>query len=159
MSWIKDNISPEIADYLFNIKVILPDRVGVYQKNLKADLMVDFDNLEEELQTSSEMICFFDLLLAEQKSVVAHLEHKIRLTRGTITDSIAEKWKNLNKEIRSTDLKQIIESDEDIIKLQARINKEILVEDKLKAVINGLKIKNDNARSLAGFKKEENKRQ
>jgi hypothetical protein len=157
MGWIKDNVQAEIADYLFNIKVSLPDRVGTYQRDIVPDLEIDFDQLEEQLTETPEMICFFDMLLAEQKAKVAALEQRLFLVRGQVTEKILNEWKNIDREIRRSDLKDLVVGDDEVVNIQAQLIVETKKEDKLKAVFNGLLKKSEHLRSLAGFKREERK--
>ena len=55
MNWIEKNIPEDVADYLFNIRITsLPARIGVYQRNVRPDVIVDFDLLEEQLEEARE---------------------------------------------------------------------------------------------------------
>jgi hypothetical protein len=155
MGWIRDQVDQKIADYLFNIKINLPERVGIYQRNIIPDLEIDFENLEVQLAECQEQICFFDMLLAEQKAVVALLEQHLRQEKGRITETLVSGAKDIKVEIRRTDIKDIIENDASVVDKQAKIIIETRNEDKLKAVLNGLQKKSDHLRSLAGFKRDE----
>lgn len=158
MGWISKNIDLEVANYLFNIRLdCLPERVGVYQRDVRPDLQIDFEMLEEQLQESPEMVAFWDQLLAEQKSKVASLLRKKEVLRGFITRKIFDESKRNDVKIRREDLKDIINADEMMVTLESQIIRETRKEDKVKAVVKCLQMKVENLRSLAGFKREEKK--
>ena len=153
MSWVKANVAVEVADYLFNIKIKLPDRVGPYARDIRPDIIIDFEMLEEQLAETPEMIAFWDLLLAEQKAKVATLERGNRYLRGVITQELLGSAGD--RELRRSDLKDVIEADPRVADIEARLILEMRNEDKLRAVINALQKKSEHLRSLAGFKRVE----
>jgi hypothetical protein len=155
MGWVDENVPKEVADYLFNIKLNLPERVGVFQRDVRKDLETDFDMLEEQLAETPAMMNFYDQLVAEQKAVVATLERKAEVMKGKIVERIVTDANDRGVKIRREDVKDIIESDDEYIMVKAKIILETLVEDKIRAVARNLGAKNDNLRSLAGFKREE----
>lgn len=157
MSWIKKNVDQDVSDYLFNIRINLPKRVGVFQRDVRPDVIVDFDLLEQQLAETPEMIVFWDQLLAEQKSVVARIKRQMEIVRGYVTSSILEKARENNTTVRRDDIKDLIGRDPKMIELVKTLIKEELAEHKIKAVVNCLQTKADNLRSLAGFKKQEMK--
>ncbi len=155
-SWITNNIAPEISGYLFNIKITsLPARVGVFQRDSAPDLEIDYDLLEQQLEETPQIIAFYDMLLAEQKAVVAMLEREEEVLRGTIAEAILKNARDNDYEVRRSDLENLVEADDQLILLASKKILAIRTENKLKAVVNGLNAKVDNLRSLAGFKKQE----
>ena len=156
MSWIKDNINEDVADYLFNIRLdCLPKRIGVYQRDVRPDLAINWEMIEEELETTPEMMAFWDQLLAEQKSKVAVLLRKKDVTRGFVRRTMINEARDNKVSIRLEDLKDIINADENMVKLDKEIIVETRKEDKVRAVVFALRMKSEHLRSLAGFKKEE----
>lgn len=156
MSWIAKNVQLDVADYLFNIRVnALPERIGVYQRDVRPDVAIDYDMLEEQLAETPEMLVFWDLLLAEQTTKVAVLERRAKLLRGEVTQRILQDARDGEYGVRRSDVEDIIESDEQVVNVEAEIILNTLVENKLKAVVSALRSKSENLRSLAGFKREE----
>jgi hypothetical protein len=155
-SWLNNNIAPEVAGYLFNIKITsLPERIGVFQRDSSVDLEIDYDLLEQQLEETPQIIAFYDLLLAEQKAVVASLERQEEILRGTIAEAILKNARDGNYEVRRSDLENLVDADDELIALAAKAIFATKIENKLRAVVNGLNAKVDNLRSLAGFKKQE----
>ena len=158
MSWVKKNITVEVADYLFNIKVSsLPDRIGVFQKDVKDDLAIDYDTLEDQMMEMPEVIAFWDMILASQKAKVASIETSMESLKGQIVRRLVEQGRQEKVDIRRSDLDDMVNADEEMMAKKASFIMESRNEDKLKAVVNGLRIKADMLRSLAGFKREEKK--
>lgn len=155
-SWVTNNIAPEIAGYLFEIKITsLPARIGVFKRDSAPDLEIDFDLLEQQLEEAPQVVVFYDMLLAEQKAVVATLEREEEVLRGTIAEAILKKARDNNYDVRRADLEDLLEADDQLILLASKKILATKTENKLKAVVNGLNAKIDNLRSLAGFKKQE----
>lgn len=154
MSWVSENIAQDVADYLFNIKVSLPNRT-VLARDIRPDILIDFDALEEQLETTPEMICFWNMLMAEQKAKCATLERQAIIVRSTIADRILKDAKEKNIELRRSDIKDIVEADEDIANIEAQTILEDKKHEKIKAVVESLQCKSRHLQSLAGFKREE----
>jgi hypothetical protein len=156
MSWSDKNVSEDVADYVFSIRLdCLPDRIGVFQKDIRPDISIDYDNLEQELQENIEKFVFWDLLLADQKTKVAALLRKKDIIRGKIVRRILDDAVDKEVNVRSSDMRYIINADPDLIDVEAEIIKEQRKEDRVRTVVNGLKMKSEHLRSLAGFKREE----
>jgi hypothetical protein len=154
MSWIKRNIEPGVADYLFNIRINLPNRT-LFQRNVRPDLVIDFEDLERQLQELPEMLCFFDSLLAEQRAKVATLEAKKEAIKGDLTDEILDRSKREGVKFSVQAIKDITQADDRMMQTQAEIIKETKIEHRLRAVVSALQRKSEHLRSLAGFKREE----
>lgn len=156
MSWIKKNINLDVADYLFNICVSsLPERIGSYQRDVRPDVATDYEMLEEQLAETPEMLVFWDMLLAEQVAKVAALERKNKAIRGEVTQRLIDVARDNKYDIRRSDIQDIVEADQDVILVEAEIILQSKIENKLRAVVNALRLKADSLRSLAGFKREE----
>ena len=156
MSWIIDNVNQDIIEYLFNIRITLPTG-QVVQRNVAADLTIDFDDLEKQLEETPEIISFFNMLLAEQTAVVAVLERNKSVLRGKIVEKATATAKDYKTEFRITDIKMLCESDDQIVEVDMKLVLENKKRDKLKAVVDALVKKSEHLRSLAGFKRDEKK--
>lgn len=158
MSWINENVNKDVADYLFTIKLVcLPKRIGVFQRDVRPDLTISFEELEEQLEQTAEMLAFWDQLLAEQKAQVYKLQCKKNVLKGWIRRRMLAEARDQGTTIRSEDLKDIINADKDLVELEKELVTETRKEDKVKAVVQALRMKSEHLRSLAGFKKEEKK--
>ena len=156
MSWIKENIQEDVADYLFNIRInSLPKRIGVFQRDVRQDIKIDFDDLETQLQETPEMIAFYDQLLAEQRMKLNILLRRKDIMRGRITKRMLDEAYESDINVRRTDLKDLINADPMLIDLEKDIIVESRTEEKVKSVVRVLQMKSEHLRSLAGFKREE----
>lgn len=153
--WISKNVSPQIAEYLFNIKISLPGRHGLFQKDVRADLAIDFDDLEKQLENTPQMLAFFDLLLSEQKYKVATLKRKLTMKRASITQHINQTSRMSGNDLRRTDLVELVEVDGEIKNLENQVIIEEYVESRLIVVVKSIINRSEILRSLAGFKKQE----
>jgi hypothetical protein len=156
MGWVAKHISSEIAEYVFNIRITLTNR-SLFQRDVRPDLTIDFDGLENQLAELPEMLCFFDQLLAEQRATVSTLEAEQEVTKATIIDEIIDRSRQQGIKTSVQVMNNIINADDRMTLLQAKIIKEEKAENKIRAVVNALQRKSDHLRSLAGFKREEKK--
>jgi len=155
MNWAKDNIQPEVIDYLYNLRINLPERVGVFQRDIQPDIEIDYEMLEEQLQATPQMICFFNLLLAEQVAKVKMLERKAKAIRGKLIGSTLNDARVNGIETRRMDMQDIANADPVVIQVEAEAIQQGKIQDKLEATADALVKKFEALRSLAGFKKED----
>lgn len=156
MGWINKNVNEDVANYLFNIKLdCLPDRIGVYQRDVRPDVEICFENLEQQLQDTPEMLAFWDLLLAEQRALRARLERKRDTVRAYVRKTIIKDCNDKGLSLTRDDIKEIINADKDLIEYESRIITETRKEERVRAVVKTLQNKSEHLRSLAGFKREE----
>ncbi len=154
MGWIKDNIDKTVADYLFNVKVVLPSCTAI-QRDIAPDIEINFELLEQQLQETPEMIAFWSMVLAEQEAKVEVCERRIKTTRGQIADAILKEARQNGYDIRSNDLKEIINQDKSLIEQEDSLIKSTRVRNRIKVVVESLNRKFDALRSLSGFKRLE----
>jgi hypothetical protein len=155
MSWLKDNVDPKLVEYLFRIRITDIPNIGVYQHNVADDLALDFEQLELQLEQVPEQIAFWNMLHAEQKSKVEILDRRIKTIRGQVTERLLKEARDSKIELRSNDLKEILNCDKGVLELDAQLLAQKKVLDKLDVVVDGFIRKFDALRSLAGFKKED----
>lgn len=155
MSWLADHVDDKVVKYLFNVKVNLPESVGHFCRDSSIDLYVDFDKLESQLAEIPEIIALYDILLSEQRTNVDVLSLNLTVLKATVAETALKDAKTAGVDLRRMDVKDIIDSDPNVIEVATRILIEKRKEDKLKAVVLGLQKKADSLRSLAGFKREE----
>jgi len=102
-----------------------------------------------------EMLAFYDVVLAYQKANVETFERRAEYLKGVITRRLLKEAQAQQVNIRREDLKDLIESEEEINQTKARLILERCRENVLRAIVGSLKAKSENLRSLAGFKREE----
>ena len=156
MGWIEEHVSKDVADYLFNIKInALPQRIGLVQRDVRPDVSIDYELMEEELAETPEMLAFWDLLLVEQSTKVASLKRQGIVKRSSVAQRIIEAGNIGGYDTRRSDLEDLVEADDGVIDLDAQLIMEQRIEGRLKVVVNSIKVKSEHLRSLAGFKRTE----
>ena len=159
MSWIKNNIDPKLVEYLFVIRIENIPNFGGYQRDTTDDLAINFEMLETQLQETPQMIAFWNALLAEQKIKVETLERRIKTVRGLVTKTLLKESQDNKVEMRSTELREIINADRKVLELDSELLRQKRVEERLKNIVENLIRKFDALRSLSGFKKDEKRTQ
>ena len=154
MGWVDKNIDDNIANWLFNIKIQLPDR-SLFQRDVRPDISVDYDALEEQLAEIPAVICFWDQLLAEQRFVISVLEAKKDAIRAEVASELFKESGDAGVKMPAYILKDLVNNDERMIELMGKMIMEVRKENKLRAVVSSLQRKAESLRSLAGFKREE----
>ena len=154
MSWLTKNIPKDVADYLFNIKIKLPNRTLI-QRDARPDVHIDFDLLENQLAETPEMLAYWDLILTEQKMVLAILERRNKLLRGAALKNIMATARDEGVELRRSDVVDLIEVEDSVIDIEGEIILQTKNLDRIKAVVEAIQTKSRHLQSLAGFKKEE----
>lgn len=156
MGWIDTNIDKDVANYLFNITLnCLPQKIGVYQRDVRPDLVISFEDLEKQLEETPEMLVFWDMLLASQKARRVTLERKREVLRGYLRRSMLKEAQTQDLRLRAEDLKEVINADKDLVNLEKQIINETYKEDIVRSVVRAIQMKAEHLRSLAGFKREE----
>jgi len=138
-----------MADGLHAIEIDLP---GVsLDRTFKDDVRVVYDQLEHQLAESSAIYCYWAMVFSEYKLHVNALKLKIARMRAIIIKELLDK----NKRLRRSDIEELVYNNEDLVEEETHLilaNKNL---GKLGMVLNALKMKDANLRSLAMFKRHE----
>jgi hypothetical protein len=153
MSWFDDNLGNDLARQLIRINVNIDGQI--IDRDVRPDVDINYDMLEEELQNISASFSFWAILLAECKKIVAIIERKVKRRRGEVTNLLLNEAKKEGVRLRGTDVKDLIETDDLIEKLEAQLILANRSLSKIFAVVDAMRMKSEMLRSLAGFKKQE----
>lgn len=131
-----------------------------------SELEIDYDLLEELLEKAPSQYAMWCFLLAEAECEMSFIERKIKRLRGLFAEAIIKDYNEKAKQISdrtgsSVDklpqwqIKELMESDDDINKEEVRyiIAKRNYI--KIKGIVDSLRMKSEHLRSLAGFKRQE----
>jgi hypothetical protein len=152
--WIQDNLSDDLANLLFKIRVELPND-NVIEKDIKPDVMIDYDMLEEQLAETPAIFAFWSSIFSELKLEVARLNQQLIRRQAKIYDAVKKESQKHDTKFAKYELEEIVELDDKILDLR---NKVMVAErnvSKVYAIIESIKMKSEHLRSLAGFKKQE----
>lgn len=157
--WLYSEISEEIANNVFRVKIILENGVQVV-RDFVVDVDIDEECLEEEIANMPSVFLFWSTLRAEQKLQVSTYEIQIKRRRGVIVDDLIKRSGgdgNDKSKLRTTDIKEILEADDGLLKLQVQKSIAEKTLGKLYSIVDALQIKSENLRTLAANKRQEYK--
>jgi len=161
-SWVDENIPPELAgSTLFKFNITLPskDENGKSQSidvSMLPDLDLDYEILETQMESIPAQYAFWAAVYSEVKFMVTAAERQLKIRRGEATKIVQEEAANKNVKLSVDQVKNIVEADQQLVKNDLAFNKYQMVAGKLYHMVEAIRIKADLARSLAGFKRQEN---
>lgn len=143
-------LEDDIKEALCTIKVTFKGTTNLF--SIKDGLDIDYENVEHEMEEFPNKYHLWSMLYSEVKQQLAVIEKKIKKRKGFIYDEI---YKQGGGKMRRSDIADLTETDDVLNKLELD---KILIEkqsQKLWFTLEALKMKNDNLRSLSGFRKQE----
>ena len=157
--WITEN-APEVAvPDIFRVRLRFPkgpeQQPTVVEVDVLKDLDIDFDRLEEHLETIQGQFAFYACLYSEAKAQVRILEKRIAMRRAVITKAVLEAYKARSIKITDKQLMSLVDEDEKLKRLELEL---IILEKnvgKLGLMIDAVRMRSEHCRSLAGFKRQE----
>ena len=115
----------------------------------------DYELLEEQLTETPSIFVFWSAALAEQRRHTASLERMIQRRKAKVCETIIEDSKKEKYKVTQYMLEELVELDDEYMKLQAELVLAKRTESKLWSIVRSIEMKSDNLRTLAGFKKQE----
>ena len=152
-SWVNEVIGDKLAESIFTINVKLLGGAEI-KRDFSPDIAIDYENLEKQLSEGPSKYAFWSMVLAEQKMGVAVLDLEVKRCRGKIVDNLVKEVDD-RKKLRASDIKELIEADDGLLKLQAKLIKEERTLSKLFAITRALEMQSENMRSLFSLKRKE----
>ena len=158
--WFDEYVPEEVANStLFKFEVTTGrDQAGNDQKisvDMRADLDVDYHLVQDQLEDTPSEFAYWAAIFSELKMQVAKIERMVKTRRARLID---EAMKNASAaQVKMTDkqTQAIIEADADLNKLELRLMLANKHAGKMYYMIEAIKMKSDNLRSLAGFARQE----
>lgn len=172
-AWVTENlaaVAPELINStLFRFKVKLQVTEGKdpvtnknkfkeIEVNLLPDLDLDYEILEQQIQDLPSQYAFWAAVFSEVKMGVAVAERKLKMRYGQVTEQIQQEFADSKVKPTVEVIKRIVEKDTELAKLDMEYQKAQMQAGKLYHMIEAIKIKSDQARTLAGFKRNEQER-
>jgi hypothetical protein len=150
MSWWEKEIPEDIAEVLIVLKVKINGREVT--RDWRKDCNIDYDKLEDDLTNMSSIYSFWTSVLADARKNLRITEFAIDIRKSKVLREI-----KVPEGVKMTvaDKGSIVTLDPEMAQLIAKqIELENIVQ-KLFGIVDSLKMKADNLRSLAGFKRAE----
>jgi len=138
--------------FKFNISITPEQDVSI---DMLADLGMDYNNIQEELEEMPSVYAYWAAMYSEVKEQCAVLERRIKARRGALAKALVNKF--TREQVRLTDkqLTAVIESDKVLNELEEKKERMNKQTGKLYYMIQAIQMKSDNLRSLAGFARQE----
>jgi len=152
--WLQENVTDDLANLLFKIRVELPNE-NVVEKDIKPDVMIDYDILEEQLAETPAIFAFWSSIFSELKLEVARLNQQLIRRQAKIYDAVKREAQKNETKFAKYELEEIVELDDKIMELRGKLMIAERNVSKVYAIIESIKMKSEHLRSLAGFKKQE----
>jgi hypothetical protein len=156
-SWAAERLPAELLEsklFVFNVK--LPNG-GVVRLNILDDVELDFDLLEQHLQQASGQYVFWAAIYSELRTGIAVREMQIKKCKATLMAAAAQRNAGEQRQKRLTDkqLAAIVDGDPKLIRLEADLALAHRDVGKVFHALEGVRMRAESARSLAGFKRQE----
>lgn len=142
--------SDEFKEIICTVKTVVQDKSIEF--NVHEDLDINYEKLELEMDNFPQVFHLWSMIYSEIKEQQDSLETQIKKRRAHLTKFVLD---NSKSQMRKSDIDCIVDCDDELLKLDAQ---SIMLEKKSRKLfftLEALRMKNDNMRSLAGFKRQE----
>ena len=167
--WISENLPPELADstlfkFIVQLQVVeSKDESGkaIFKKievDMLPDLDIDYECLELQMAKIPAQYAFWAAVYSELKMAVSVAERKLKARKGKVIERITTECAESKIRLTADQIKSIAEADQGLIESEMKYERAQMVCGKTYHMIEALKLKAELARSLAGFKKQEQER-
>ena len=155
--WIQENVPSELLNdtSLFRFKVPLISANKKIEVDILFDLDLDYEILEEQMQDIPAQYAFYAVFYSELRLLVARAERNLKARKGQAVQFITDQAKERGTKLIGDSIKQIVEADEKLGIADDRLAKVQMLAGKMYHMLEALKMKAELARSLAGFKRQE----
>ena len=153
--WFDEYVPEEVANsslFRFQVKINSQQTVDV---DMRADLEIDYSIIQSQLEDTPSEFAYWAAIYSELKMQVGKIERHIKVRRGKLIDKALKDAAASSVRLTDKQTQAIVEADEDLTKLELRLliaNKHC---GKMFFMVEAIKMKSDNIRSLAGFARQE----
>ena len=156
--WFTKNVPEDLANRIIKIRINLgtQKQPRLIEKDFRPDLHIDYETLEQDLEAIPQIFAYWAMVYSESKAEVAKLDRIAKRRRAMVTDAILQEAKKsempkVSKEI----FKDLVDKDDKLIEIELRLVLANRNMGKLWNIVEAMKIKAEALRSLAGFKRQE----
>jgi len=149
--WFDEYVPEEVANsslFKFVVAINSNQRIVV---DMRADLEVDYNIVQDQLEDTPSEFAYWAAIYSELKMQIAKIERQIKARRGKLIDKIVKDATEANVRLTDKQTMACVEADKDLNKLEAKLmimNKHC---GKMYFMVEAIRMKSDNLRSLAGF--------
>ena len=152
--WFDSTVPEEIKNgTLFKFKLKFGDKE--IELDMMANIAIDYADMIGELSKAPSEFAYWAAIYCEVKHRVSVTEKAIRCRRARVVDDIIKKTIENNYKVTDKQLQALVDNDEKLVELEAKYLIDSKNASKLYYVVEAMKMKADNMRSLSGFAKLE----
>ncbi len=148
--WFDDFVPEEVANStLFQFVVNIKGQEIVV--DMRADLEIEYAIIQSQLEDTPSEFAYWGAIYSELKMQVAKVERQIKARRGKLVDKAIKSAAQASVRLTDKQVQAIVEADQDLNRLEAKLiisNKHC---GKMYFMVEAIRMKSDNLRSLAGF--------
>jgi hypothetical protein len=122
---------------------------------MRADLDIDYQIIQQQLEDTPSEFAYWCAIFSELKMQVNKLERTIKVRRGKLVEKILKEAMDSSVRLTDKQVQAIIEADEELNKLEVKLMIAQKHTGKMGFMVEAIKMKSDNLRSLAGFARQE----
>ena len=152
--WFEEYVPEEVANStLFKFKIVAGGQA--MEVDMCAGLDIDYSIVPDQLADTPSEFSYWASIYSELKMQVSKLERKIKTRRGQLIDNALKEAAKAQVRITDKQAASIVEADDELNKLESQL---LLMEKhtgKMWFMIEAIKMKSENLRSLSGFVKIE----
>lgn len=154
MSWFEENIPAELLDStLFKFVVTLPNK-DVVNVDIRTIFNIDMSSIEADLESTPSIIAYLGMIYSEMKCAVTVQDKRVRVRRARLLERFSKEARDANVKLQVDQLKALVESDNELMEMELNLAIRQRDTGKLYNAIEGMRLKHESLRSLAGFKKQ-----
>lgn len=149
--WFDEYVPEEVANStLFRFDIQLPGGVK-QQVDMRTDIEIDYDVIQDQLADSPSEFVYWAAIYSELKMQVAKLERQIKARRGKLVNKTLKEAQDAQVRLTDKQVAAVIEADLELNRLEAKMMLANKHAGKMYFMIEAMRMKSDNLRSLAGF--------
>jgi len=160
--WITNNVPSELVGstiFRFEVKLnsVNPEtkKNTIIEVDILSDLDLDYDLLEEQVQDLPAQYAFWSAVYSEARNMVAVAERAVKVRRAQAIRAVQDDARENKVRFTAEQVKHLIEADAALVKADQKYQEFQMKAGKLYHMVEALKMKAELARSLAGFKRQE----
>ena len=153
--WVRSNISETVAtSQIFRFKVRFFNG-HEEEVDLFGDIDIDYDLLEDHLETIPAQYMFWAAFYGELRSMVAIAEMKVDRRKASLTKQILQDFKDKAIKLTDKQLINLIAIDDNLAKFQVELASIQKKTGKVYHMVEAIRLRSEHCRSLAGFKRQD----
>ena len=148
--WFTAFVSEEVSDStLFKFNIVINNKK--IEVDMRADLGVDYTAIQQQLEDTPSEFAYWAALYSELKAGVSTLERRVKARRGVAANHLLEEAFKVGSKVTDKQMAVAIDADEELNRLEGLLANMQKHAGKMYFMIEAIRMKSDNLRSLAGF--------